>query len=76
MHPGSDEYPVYPGNKEVYEWHVPEMAGPGPNGFNCTPWAYYSAADPVKDTNAGLIGPLVICRQGILKDDGKIVMDC
>lgn len=76
MHPGSDEYPVYPGNMEVYEWHVPEMAGPGPNGFNCTPWAYYSAADPVKDTNAGLIGPLVICRQGILNDDGKIGIDC
>ncbi|KFM81979.1 Hephaestin-like protein 1, partial [Stegodyphus mimosarum] len=67
---GSDEDPVFPGDLTVYEWLVPETAGPGPNGFNCTPWAYYSAVDPVKDTNAGLIGPLVICRRGILTESG------
>ncbi|XP_054712431.1 LOW QUALITY PROTEIN: ferroxidase HEPHL1-like [Uloborus diversus] len=70
-HFGSDEDPVYPGDEMVYEWLVPETSGPGPNGFNCTPWAYYSAVDPVKDTNAGLIGPLVICKKGILADDGR-----
>ncbi|GBM15077.1 Hephaestin-like protein [Araneus ventricosus] len=69
-HPGTDEDPVYPGNLMVYEWLVPENAGPGPNGFNCTPWAYYSAVDPVKDTNAGLIGPMIICRPGILTENG------
>ncbi|XP_042894913.2 hephaestin-like protein [Parasteatoda tepidariorum] len=70
MNLGADEDPVYPGDVMVYEWVVPKMAGPGPNGFNCTSWAYYSAVDPVKDTNAGLIGPLVICRHGILNENG------
>ncbi|GIY90425.1 hephaestin-like protein [Caerostris darwini] len=69
-HLGSDEDPVYPGNLMVYEWLITENSGPGPNGFNCTPWAYYSAVDPVRDTNAGLIGPIIICRQGILTSDG------
>lgn len=71
VHLGTDEDPVYPGDFAVYEWVVSEKAAPGPNGFNCTAWAYYSAVDPVKDTNSGLMGPLVICRPGILTEDGK-----
>lgn len=68
---GTDEDPIYPGDMMVYEWVVSETSGPGPSGFNCTAWAYYSAVDPVKDTNAGLMGPLIICRPGILTNDGK-----
>lgn len=70
---GTDEDPVYPGDMMVYEWVVSEKSGPGPSGFNCTAWAYYSAVDPVKDTNAGLMGPLIICRPGILTNDGKFM---
>lgn len=66
-----DEEPVAPGDTYIYEWPVPERAGPGRNGFNCSSWAYYSAVDVVKDTNAGLIGPLVTCKPGTLDRHSK-----
>ncbi|GFR24902.1 hephaestin-like protein [Trichonephila clavata] len=68
---GEDEGPVNPGETHVYEWSVPERAGPGRNGFNCSSWAYYSTVDVVKDTNAGLIGPLITCKPGTLTSKGK-----
>ncbi|XP_072028297.1 hephaestin-like protein [Amphiura filiformis] len=36
-----------------------------------TVYAYYSDADRVIDTHSGLIGPLIICKKGILGLDGK-----
>lgn len=65
------EVPVNPGEVYVYEWDVPYRAGPGENGFNCVPWAYYSAVDPVRDTNTGLVGPLITCRKGTLNRSDK-----
>ncbi|XP_012936333.1 hephaestin-like protein [Aplysia californica] len=62
---------VTPGQTKVYTWEVPERSGPGPKDPNCIPWVYYSAIDPVKDTNSGLIGMTVICRRGILDSEGK-----
>lgn len=57
---------VMPGNTFVYEWSVPPSAGPGPSDPSCVPWMYYSSVDSVKDTLSGLMGPLLICRSGIL----------
>ncbi|XP_042894912.1 hephaestin-like protein isoform X2 [Parasteatoda tepidariorum] len=68
---GEDEEPVAPGDTHVYEWPVPERAGPGRNGFNCSSWAYYSAVDVVKDTNSGLVGPLITCKPGTLTSKGR-----
>ncbi|KAG8184023.1 hypothetical protein JTE90_011521 [Oedothorax gibbosus] len=65
-----DEGPVGPGETHVYEWPVPERAGPGRNGFNCSSWAYYSTVDVVRDTNSGLIGPLITCKPGTLTSKG------
>ncbi|XP_067134536.1 hephaestin-like protein [Centruroides vittatus] len=65
------EVPVNPGDTYIYEWDVPYTSGPGKNGFNCVPWAYYSAVDPVRDTNTGLVGPLITCRKGVLNRSGS-----
>ncbi|XP_062441075.1 hephaestin isoform X3 [Rhea pennata] len=59
-----------PGDIVTYRWEVPERSGPGPNDSACVPWIYYSMVDPVKDMYSGLIGPLKICRKGVLQSDG------
>uniref|UniRef100_A0A8C7Y1R2 Coagulation factor V n=1 Tax=Oryzias sinensis TaxID=183150 RepID=A0A8C7Y1R2_9TELE len=41
-------------------------AGPGPEDSNCRTWAYYSGVNPEKDIHSGLIGPLLVCREGTL----------
>ena len=46
-----------------YSWEVPERAGPGPDGPACSTWAYYSDVNPIKDTNSGLVGPLIVCKK-------------
>lgn len=54
---------IAPGKIYNYVWKVPERAGPGPNDTDCLTWGYYSDVNPVRDTNTGLVGPLVICRK-------------
>ncbi|XP_049728924.1 hephaestin isoform X1 [Elephas maximus indicus] len=55
-----------PGEVITYRWNIPERSGPGPNDSACVSWIYYSAVDPIKDMYSGLVGPLAICRRGIL----------
>ncbi|KAL8587047.1 hypothetical protein ACOMHN_023437 [Nucella lapillus] len=55
---------VAPGDTVVYHWSVPLDFAPAEGDPACISQAYYSAVDPVKDTNSGLIGPLVICKPG------------
>uniref|UniRef100_A0A672IVS9 ferroxidase n=1 Tax=Salarias fasciatus TaxID=181472 RepID=A0A672IVS9_SALFA len=58
---------VKPGMVHTYEWMVPVGAGPVAGEADCLTHLYYSAVDAVKDTNSGLVGPLLICRPGSLK---------
>lgn len=58
---------VRPGTVHTYEWTVPMGAGPVEGEADCLSYLYYSAVDPVKDTNSGLVGPLLVCRPGTLK---------
>uniref|UniRef100_A0A4W6DC74 ferroxidase n=1 Tax=Lates calcarifer TaxID=8187 RepID=A0A4W6DC74_LATCA len=48
-------------------WDVPVSSGPGVTDPNCISYAYYSNVDFIKDLYSGLLGPLVICRRGILR---------
>ncbi|XP_008047512.1 hephaestin isoform X3 [Carlito syrichta] len=59
-----------PGEVLTYQWNIPERSGPGPNDSACVSWIYYSAVDPIKDMYSGLVGPLVVCRKGILEPHG------
>ncbi|XP_037544239.1 ferroxidase HEPHL1-like [Nematolebias whitei] len=65
--PGSH---VGPGEKFTYIWNV--LEGPSPSDPPCIPYIYYSAVDPVMDTNSGLIGPLLVCKKRVLKKDKKL----
>ncbi|CAH3123060.1 unnamed protein product, partial [Pocillopora meandrina] len=62
---------IAPGKLYNYIWKVSERSGPGPADTACLTWAYFSDVDPVKDTNTGLVGPLIICRKGILDRDSQ-----
>ncbi|CAL8396368.1 unnamed protein product [Boreogadus saida] len=59
---------VQPGTVHTYEWLVPIGAGPTDgDGADCLTYLYYSGVDPVRDTNSGLAGPLLICKPKALK---------
>src|SRR2546421_3919160 len=58
---------VDPGNIYTYNWSVPERAGPGPMEGSSTLWMYHSHVDEPGDTNAGLIGPIVVTKKGMAK---------
>lgn len=62
---------VPPGKMHTYNWEVPERAGPGPNDPSSIVWLYHSHTDEVRDTYAGLIGPIIITRRGMAKADGS-----
>lgn len=62
---------VPPGGTHTYTWLVPERAGPGPMDPSSILWSYHSHSDEVADTNAGLIGPMIITRKGMAKPDGS-----
>ncbi|KAL2094395.1 hypothetical protein ACEWY4_009114 [Coilia grayii] len=63
--PGSS---VPPGGRYTYRWQVRE--GPSPDDPPCVSYLYFSASDPVRDTNSGLMGPLKVCRKGSLDVNG------
>ncbi len=59
------------GEEHVYTWKVPERAGPGPGDDSSVMWMYHGHTDEVTDTYAGLIGPLVVTRKGMAREDGS-----
>ncbi|KAK2879654.1 ferroxidase HEPHL1 isoform X1 [Channa argus] len=70
MMPGSH---VGPGENFTYTWQV--LDGPSSSDSPCIPYLYYSATDPVRDTNSGLVGPLLVCRRGTLGKKGNQDVD-
>ncbi len=54
---------VRPGATYVYQWQVPERAGPGPNDPDSIIWMYHSHANSPMATNSGLIGPIIISKE-------------
>ncbi|XP_003978693.3 LOW QUALITY PROTEIN: hephaestin-like protein 1 [Takifugu rubripes] len=62
---GSD---IGPGKTFTYTWQVKD--GPSPSDPSCIPYLYFSATDPVADTNSGLMGPLLVCKKGSLAESG------
>jgi len=68
--PAKADDAVPPGSMHTYTWEVPERAGPGPNDQSSIAWMYHSHVDEPGDTNAGLIGPIIVSRRGTTKADG------
>jgi len=68
-----DDDAVPPGGTYTYTWQVPERAGPGPMDGSSVLWMYHSHTDEVADTNAGLVGPMVITAKGMADASGMPV---
>ncbi|XP_063169509.1 hephaestin isoform X1 [Candoia aspera] len=58
---------VPPGGNHTYTWTVPEDHGPTADDPACLTWIYHSHVNAPKDIASGLVGPLLICKQGTLK---------
>ncbi|XP_062869627.1 ferroxidase HEPHL1 [Trichomycterus rosablanca] len=55
---------VQPEHLFTYRWEVRE--GPSESDPACISYLYFSSTDPIKDTNSGLFGPLLVCKRGTL----------
>ena len=64
---------VPPGDTHVYTWQVPQRAGPGAHDGSSVMWMYHSHTDEVRDTNSGLMGPMIITAAGQARPDGSPV---
>lgn len=62
---------VPPGGTHIYLWRVPERAGPGPADPSSVVWLYHSHVDSARDSNAGLIGPILVTAKGRARPDGS-----
>ncbi|XP_069389658.1 coagulation factor V isoform X2 [Paralichthys olivaceus] len=60
---------VQPNTTFTYLWKVHPMVGPSQDESDCRTWAYYSGVNPERDIHSGLIGPLLVCREGTLSRD-------
>lgn len=59
-----DDDNVPPGKNYTYVWPVREEYAPAPADANCLTWVYHSHIDAPKDIFSGLIGPLLVCKEG------------
>jgi hephaestin len=62
---------VATGRHHTYTWLVPDRAGPGPADGSSVMWMYHSHTDEIADTNAGLVGMMVITRPGMARMDAS-----
>ena len=61
------------GDTTIYNFTVPWTAAPTQEDPNCLTYMYHSAVDVRKDTNSGLIGPLLVCKPEALDANNKQV---
>ncbi|XP_048460742.1 ceruloplasmin [Rhincodon typus] len=57
---------VNPGTNYTYKWDLTEDQSPTENDVDCLTRIYHSHIDTPRDVSAGLIGPLIICKKGVL----------
>jgi FtsP/CotA-like multicopper oxidase with cupredoxin domain len=62
---------VAPGATFTYRWFASERAGPGPADASSVVWPYHSHVNAEEDTNAGLVGAIIVTRAGAARPDGS-----
>ncbi|XP_045328152.1 coagulation factor VIII isoform X1 [Leopardus geoffroyi] len=60
---------VFPGESHTYVWQVLKENGPMASDPPCLTYSYFSHVDLVKDLNSGLIGALLVCKEGSLAEE-------
>jgi hypothetical protein len=59
------------GGRFTYRWYADAGSGPGPGELSSKVWWYHAHADEAKETNAGLLGPILITAKGKARADGS-----
>jgi len=62
---------VLSGARYTYTWHADDGSGPGPADPSSIVWWYHPHTDEPSETNAGLMGPIIITAKGKAKPDGS-----
>jgi hypothetical protein len=62
---------VPPGGRYTYHWLADEGSGPGPGELSSKVWWYHAHTDESKETNAGLLGPIIVTAKGKANADGS-----
>jgi manganese oxidase len=62
---------VAPGGRFTYHWVADAGSGPGPGELSSKVWWYHAHTDEARETNAGLLGPIVVTAKGKAKPDGS-----
>jgi len=62
---------VAPQRKFTYRWFATEASGPGPGQPSSIVWWYHAHVDPGIETNAGLLGPIIVTAKGKANPDGS-----
>lgn len=62
---------VMPGGRFTYHWFADEGSGPGKADASSVVWWYHPHSDEPSETNAGLLGPIIITAKGKAKPDGS-----
>ncbi|TNN31805.1 Hephaestin-like protein 1 [Liparis tanakae] len=66
---------VPPGGSYTYRWEVRPEFAPTDGDANCLTWVYHSHLDAPREIASGLIGALLTCKKGILKETNNPVQD-
>jgi manganese oxidase len=62
---------VGPGGRFTYHWIADAGSGPGSGQLSSIVWWYHSHTDEPKETNAGLLGPIIVTAKGKARPDGS-----
>ena len=62
---------VPPGGRFTYHWFADKGSGPGLGQPSSIVWWYHPHVDPTIETNAGLLGPIIVTAKGQAKADGS-----
>jgi len=62
---------VMPGSRFTYHWFADEGSGPGKAQSSSVVWWYHPHSDEPSETNAGLLGPIIVTAKGKAKPDGS-----
>lgn len=66
-----DDEAIAPSDSYTYRWQVPTRSGPGPDDASSVVWLYHAHVHSPKDINTGLIGALIVTRNGHARTDGS-----
>jgi len=58
------------GGRFTYRWFADEGSGPGEDDPSSVVWWYHAHTDEPTETNAGLLGPIIITAKGKARADG------